>query len=88
MATLPPETPFGTVMDRDEAETYWRPAHFHGTMNTIPSPRNRPSDAFSLSTRTASHSPEASDVPHGQALRSHVPIVARSAPFNANQTWS
>ena len=43
--------PFGLVIARDEAETYWQPAPSHGTMNTILSPRNCPSNAFSVSTQ-------------------------------------
>jgi mannose-6-phosphate isomerase-like protein (cupin superfamily) len=39
--------PFGTVIPRHEAETYCQPAPSHGTMNTILSPRNCPSNAFS-----------------------------------------
>ena len=43
--------PFGMVIDRDEAETYWQPAPSHGAMNTILSPRNCPANAFSVSTQ-------------------------------------
>ena len=43
--------PFGIVVDRDEAETYWQPAPSHGTMNTILSPRNCPSNALSVATQ-------------------------------------
>src|SRR5262245_58186641 len=43
--------PFGIVINRDEAETYWQPAPSHGTMNTILSPRNSPSNALSVSTQ-------------------------------------
>ena len=45
------ESPFGIVIDRDEAETYWQPAPSHGTMNTILSPRNCPSNALSVATQ-------------------------------------
>ena len=51
MSTLIPPTPFGLVIDRDEAETWWQPAPSHGTMNTILSPRNCPSNAFSVATQ-------------------------------------
>jgi hypothetical protein len=44
-------TPFGIVIDRDEAETYWQPAPSHGTMNTILSPRNCPSNALTVATQ-------------------------------------
>ena len=43
--------PFGMIIDRDEAETYWLPAPSHGTMNTILSPRNCPANTFSVSTQ-------------------------------------
>jgi mannose-6-phosphate isomerase-like protein (cupin superfamily) len=43
--------PFGMIIDRDEAETYWQPAPSHGTMNTILSPRNCPANSFSVSTQ-------------------------------------
>ena len=51
MSTLIPPTPFGLVIARDEAETWWQPAPSHGTMNTILSPRNCPSNAFSVATQ-------------------------------------
>ena len=51
MATFMAESPFGIVIDRDEAETYWQPAPSHGTMNTILSPRNCPSNALSVATQ-------------------------------------
>jgi hypothetical protein len=43
--------PFAIVIPRDEAETYWQPAPSHGTMNTILTPRNCPSNAFSVATQ-------------------------------------
>ena len=43
--------PFAVVIPRDEAETYWQPAPSHGTMNTILSPKNCPSNAFSVATQ-------------------------------------
>ena len=51
MATFMTDTPFGIIVDRDEAETYWQPAPSHGTMNTILSPKNCPSNAFSVATQ-------------------------------------
>jgi mannose-6-phosphate isomerase-like protein (cupin superfamily) len=51
MPALIAGAPFAIVIGRDEAETYWQPAPSHGTMNTILSPRNCPSNAFSLSTQ-------------------------------------
>jgi mannose-6-phosphate isomerase-like protein (cupin superfamily) len=49
--SLVPTAPFGVIIQRDEAETYWQPAPSHGTMNTILSPRNCPSNAFSVATQ-------------------------------------
>src|SRR5215207_9729184 len=51
MSTLIPSTPFGLIIARDEAETWWQPGPSHGTMNTILSPRNWPSNAFSAATQ-------------------------------------
>ena len=51
MSTLISGAPCGLVIDRDEAETHWQPAPSHGTMNIILSPRNCPSNVFSLSTQ-------------------------------------
>ena len=51
MSTFLTGPPFGVVIARDEAETYWQPAPSHGTMNTILSPRNCPSNAFSVATQ-------------------------------------
>lgn len=51
MATFMAGAPFGIVIDRDEAETYWQPAPSHGTMNTILSPRNCPSNALTVATQ-------------------------------------
>ena len=51
MATFMGGPPFGIVIDRDQAETYWQPAPSHGTMNTILSPRNCPSNALSVATQ-------------------------------------
>jgi len=51
---MPPfaaSAPFGIVIARDEAETYWQPAPSHGTMNTILSPRNCPSNALCVATQ-------------------------------------
>lgn len=51
VATFIAGPPFGLVIARDEAETYWQPAPSHGTMNTILSPRNCPSNALSVATQ-------------------------------------
>ncbi|HYE90944.1 MAG TPA: cupin domain-containing protein [Terriglobales bacterium] len=51
MSTLMPASPFGLVIPRDDAETWWQPAPSHGTMNTILSPKNCPSNAFSVATQ-------------------------------------
>jgi quercetin dioxygenase-like cupin family protein len=51
MANFIAGTPFGIVIERDEAETYWQPAPSHGTMNTILSPRNCPSNALTIATQ-------------------------------------
>lgn len=51
MSTLIQPSPFGLIITREEAETYWQPAPSHGTMNTILSPRNCPSNAFSVATQ-------------------------------------
>jgi mannose-6-phosphate isomerase-like protein (cupin superfamily) len=51
MTTFMAGSSFGIVIDRDEAETYWQPAPSHGTMNTILSPRNCPSNALSVATQ-------------------------------------
>lgn len=51
MLTFVSGAPVGIVIDREEAETYWQPAPSHGTMNTILSPRNCPSNAFSVATQ-------------------------------------
>jgi quercetin dioxygenase-like cupin family protein len=51
MATFMTDAPFGIVINREEAETYWQPAPSHGTMNTILSPRNCPSNALSVATQ-------------------------------------
>lgn len=51
MSTFVSGAPVGIVIDREEAETYWQPAPSHGTMNTILSPRNCPSNTFSVATQ-------------------------------------
>jgi quercetin dioxygenase-like cupin family protein len=51
MTTLIQPPPFGVIITREEAETYWQPAPSHGTMNTILSPKNCPSNAFSVATQ-------------------------------------
>lgn len=51
MTTFTAAPPFAIVIPRDEAETYWQPAPSHGTMNTILSPKNCPSNALSVATQ-------------------------------------
>lgn len=51
MTTFSAAPPFAIVIPRDEAETYWQRAPSHGTMNTILSPKNCPSNAFSVATQ-------------------------------------
>jgi quercetin dioxygenase-like cupin family protein len=51
MAPFMTKSPFGLLIEREEAETYWQPAPSHGTMNTILSPRNCPSNALSVATQ-------------------------------------
>lgn len=48
---MPKFTPYGMVIAREEAESYWQPAPSHGCMNTILTPKNCPSNTFAVATQ-------------------------------------